>query len=171
MQNILFDGKINDVNFTHLLNDVVFINEPTFVPGTIIINEAVLMNTLEIHDYFNSSLINNLDVNDLYEDSIRLDGWDMVTGKIKFENVWALENVDADFINNHVSTSTISLKGKQFIPVTGLFQRFNTTSDLNVGDYVNSHNLIREFQNSILVSGKIQKKMFGRCLSYCKFCE
>lgn len=107
---------------------------------------------MKVKDYFNASLINNFATNDLFDESVPLDHWVGVNGNFKFENPLAFGSVKSGFINNHISTSVIPLKGSQFIPVLGLFQRLNLTSDLPVEGLVNEHNLKKEFEKSILVS-------------------
>lgn len=149
-KNLIVETTYNGLNMSQLFKDVVFVNEPSEIKGKLTIDKVTL-NNIEVTDYFQATLINDLDLNELYEESIKIDEDEFLTGNMTFEKALSLGDIDVDFINNHISSAVIPLKGKQHIPVEGVFEKVHVTSDLDVGGLVNGRNLEEEFTDTLLV--------------------
>lgn len=154
MENLLVENTINGLKVDELNpEDIALVSEPSKISGTLVIKEAIL-NVLNANGHFNSTRINNFDMNEWFEESIPLRHSEVVNGKMEFVEAEVAGNVEVNLINGHMSSAIIPLKGKQFIPVTGLFQRLNATSDISVGGYVNGVNLVQEMEKSVLVGAR-----------------
>lgn len=157
--SLTVEDTFNLLDISQLKTDILFVNEPSSLEGSLILGKTIMKN-LEIAYDFNATLIHGFDTNEWLEESIPLNKVISLSGRKKFREVHCFGNIAADHINSILAINIISLKRQQFIPCYGYFTKLYSESDISVKRWVNHKILKSEFEDSVLVSTRLNFLIF-----------
>lgn len=150
--NLLVDGLFGNINVSKLDQECVKLTGEQFISSTLIFNDELVINNLEIEDKLNDlqysdylyagddlNITNMLNFNDVYAENMFIEGnfngvidqFDLDAFKNSMLSYTKDQNISSNYIVNHLTTNRLSTNSLNGVVLEDIFYYKNAANKIN----------------------------------------